>query len=272
MRRVAQRARRRPVRRVDQPLGLGRARACVEGVRTASRRRELGGGVVGPCAEQHQMPVEARAARRCGARSSRGESPSARCCGEVALQLLASSRAEGAEPRNRAKCSRSRRYASTVRGARCAASSARKPSSSGSGMRAVVDTAQALSVDVAVDLRGGEGRVPEQLLDRAEVGAAFEQVRRERVAQLVRVRADPPQRARVEPLPARGQEQRSLRAADELGPRVAEIAARSSSAASSPSGTTRSLPPLPCTRTSSCSKSTSARSSETASRERRPAE
>ena len=48
-------------------------------------------------------------------------------------------------------------------------------------MRAVVDAAQALRVDVAVDLRRREGGVAEELLDRAQVGSAFEQVRRERM-------------------------------------------------------------------------------------------
>ena len=65
--------------------------------------------------------------------------------------------------------------------------------------------------------------MPEELLDRAEVGAALEQVRRERVAELVRVRADPAERARVEPLAARGQEQRRFGTANELGARIADV-------------------------------------------------
>src|SRR2546421_6219798 len=90
-------------------------------------------------------------------------------------------------------------------------------------MRAVVDLSQARSVHVAVHLRGGERAVAEQLLDRAQVGAALEQMRRERVAQAVRVWKQPPERARVEPTPARGEEKRVHRAARQLRPRVAEV-------------------------------------------------
>ena len=54
-------------------------------------------------------------------------------------------------------------------------------------MRAVVDAPRPLRVDMAVDLGSRERRVPEQLLDRAQVGAAFEQVGRVRVAQPVGV-------------------------------------------------------------------------------------
>ena len=91
-------------------------------------------------------------------------------------------------------------------------------------MGAVVDAAQALAVDVAVDLRRRERRVAEQLLDRAQVGAALEQVRREGVAQAVRVRRDPAQRARVEAPSADGEEERGLGAARELRARVLEVA------------------------------------------------
>ena len=52
-------------------------------------------------------------------------------------------------------------------------------------MRGVVDGAQALAGQVRVDLRGGEVSVPEQLLHRAQVGAPFEQVGRERMAKRV---------------------------------------------------------------------------------------
>src|ERR671915_1637713 len=64
----------------------------------------------------------------------------------------------------------------------------------------------------------------EQLLDRAQVGAAFQQVRGERVPQPVRVGEDPPERARVEPSSARRQEERVLGAARERRPRLAEVA------------------------------------------------
>ena len=56
------------------------------------------------------------------------------------------------------------------------------------GVRAIVDAAQPATVHVAVDLRRRERAVPEQLLDHAQVGAALEEVRGERVTQAVRVR------------------------------------------------------------------------------------
>src|SRR6185503_18392777 len=56
-----------------------------------------------------------------------------------------------------------------------------------------VDIQQLRRVDVRVALRGGELHVAEQLLDRAQIGAALEQVRRKRMPQ--RVRADPEARA-----------------------------------------------------------------------------
>ena len=88
----------------------------------------------------------------------------------------------------------------------------------------VVDLAQALGVDVAVHLRGRERGVAEQLLDRAQVGAALEQMRRERVPEPMRVRDEPAERRRVEPAAARREEQRVLGAAGELRPRLAEVA------------------------------------------------
>ena len=83
-------------------------------------------------------------------------------------------------------------------------------------MGPVIDLAQPLPVHVAVRLRRRERAVAEQLLDHAQVGAAFEQVRRERVAQAMRVREQPPERARVEPPAARGEEERVLGAVGEL--------------------------------------------------------
>ena len=73
-------------------------------------------------------------------------------------------------------------------------------------MGTVVDPPQAPSVDVAVDLRGGERSVAEQLLDRAEVGAALEQVGGERMAQAMGIRHQAAQRRGVQGLAARGQE------------------------------------------------------------------
>src|SRR5262245_7539986 len=60
--------------------------------------------------------------------------------------------------------------------------------SSGPGVRLVIRLHEAPEVDVRVALRGGEARVPEQLLDGAEVGAAAEQVGGEGVAERVRRR------------------------------------------------------------------------------------
>src|SRR4051812_13522535 len=77
---------------------------------------------------------------------------------------------------------------------------------------------------MAVHLRRRERAVAEQLLDRPQVGAAFEQVRRERVAQPVRMRDEAPERRRVEAPPARREKQRVLRAARELRTRLAEVA------------------------------------------------
>src|SRR5213080_4803551 len=54
------------------------------------------------------------------------------------------------------------------------------------GMRREVDVLQALRGEVRVDLRRGDVGVAEHLLDGAQVAAACEQVRRERVAQRVR--------------------------------------------------------------------------------------
>ena len=52
-------------------------------------------------------------------------------------------------------------------------------------MRLVVDAPQAAAVDVAVQLRGRQRAVAEEVLDRAQVGAAFEQMGCERVPQAV---------------------------------------------------------------------------------------
>ena len=69
----------------------------------------------------------------------------------------------------------------------------------------------------------------EQLLDHAQVGAALEQVRGERVAELVRVRREPAQRARVEPAAAGGEEDGVLGALRQLRPAVAEVERRAGS-------------------------------------------
>ena len=67
--------------------------------------------------------------------------------------------------------------------------------------------------------------MPEQLLDDAQVGAAFEEVRGERVAQAVRMAEEPAHGARVEPASARrrGRARRSRRAAS-AGRPVSQVA------------------------------------------------
>ena len=109
---------------------------------------------------------------------------------------------------------------------------------------AVVDLAEALAVDVAVDLRRRERRVAEQLLDRAQVGAALEQVRRERVPQPVRMRRDPSQRARVEAAAAHREEERVLGARCELRAARARGSARATSPPPRRAG--RRAPCRPC--------------------------
>ena len=80
-------------------------------------------------------------------------------------------------------------------------------------MRAVVHPSQAAGVDVAVDLRRRQRAVAEQLLDGAEVGAALQEMRRECVAEAMRMRGETAQRARVQPPAANGEEERVVRRA-----------------------------------------------------------
>ena len=80
-------------------------------------------------------------------------------------------------------------------------------------MRLVVHLAETPRVDVAVHLRRRQRAVPEQLLDRPQVGPALEQVGREGVPQAMRVGDQPAEGARVEPAPARGEKDRVLGAA-----------------------------------------------------------
>src|SRR5919197_2175133 len=123
-----------------------------------------------------------------------------------------------------ARAVRSRRYASTVFGARRVASSARKPSTSGSGMRSVVDTTQPPCVHVAVDLCGGERAMSQELLDGAHVGAAFEEMRCKRVTEAVRMGEDPAQGRRIESTPARRDEHGVLCATYQRRPRLVQVA------------------------------------------------
>ena len=64
----------------------------------------------------------------------------------------------------------------------------------------------------------------EQLLDHAQIGAALEQVRRERVAQAVRVAEQAADRAGVESTTAGREEERVVRTLRERGPAVAQVA------------------------------------------------
>src|SRR6185503_2225395 len=95
-----------------------------------------------------------------------------------------------------------------------------------SGVRPVVDAPQAAAVDVAVDLRGRERAVPEQLLDHPEVGTPLEQVGGEGMPEAVRVGRQAAEGAGVEAAAAGGEEDRVLRAcgAAPLWPRSADFA------------------------------------------------
>src|SRR5262249_28411036 len=134
--------------------------------------------------------------------------------------------AEALWPRKSVSAYRSRRYASTVRGANRAAETARNASTSGSRVRSVIHLPQAPPVHVAVRLRRRQRAVAEQLLDHAQGGAALEQMGRERVPQPVRMREEPADRARVQAPAARRDEQRVLGAVHELRARVVEIDAQ----------------------------------------------
>ena len=133
-----------------------------------------------------------------------------------------------------------------------------------------------------VELRRGQGGVAEQLLHRPQVGAALEQVGGGGVAQPVRAdvgRArdlgDAPvhqraHRALVDPPAAGAEEERRPGSVDEQG-RASRASQRSARAR--PGGRTapmRSLRPLPSTRTTLRSRSTSSRSSPTSSPTRMP--
>ena len=166
-------------------------------------------------------------------------------------------------------------------------------------MRLAIDVEQLRGVHVRVALRRRQLHVPEQLLDRAQVGASLEQVRGEGVSQ--RVRADAESRAarrdvaRDETLHASPGEAGAAEVEEErlsaLGSRLTALGSRlglslvlrSSAAPRAPSatraatvsvaelnGTSRSLAPLPITRTIRARRFTSSRSSPTSSLSRRP--
>ena len=127
-------------------------------------------------------------------------------------------------------------------------------------MRRVVGLRQMLEVEVRVDLRRGDARVAQHLLHRAQVAARLQHVRREGVAQHVRMHVRGKaqlERPVLEPRlhRARAQTPAALRRRTAPFPRRARArrAARSqaSIAASAwlPTGTMRVLLPLPVTRT-----------------------
>src|SRR5688572_18167887 len=91
-------------------------------------------------------------------------------------------------------------------------------------MRAVIDAPKAARVDVAVDLGRREGRVPEELLDDAEVGAALEEMGRERVPEPVRVAEEAADGARVEASSPDREEDRVVRSDGEGRPAGLEVA------------------------------------------------
>ena len=134
-------------------------------------------------------------------------------------------------------------------------------------VKPIVDASQPRLEDVRVDLRGRQIGVPEHHLDRAQVGAALEQVRRERMTQHVRAEraADAgPAAVRFQNLPeadARSASRRArsrtgaatrplerLRAADQSGRAVPLIARAPSRPPARRSA--RSAPCSPCRRRS----------------------
>src|SRR5438067_13003945 len=151
-------------------------------------------------------------------------SPFARSEATYAASLSVSA-SVGDVPSHAQRSARSRRYASTVRGASRVVDSARNDSTaSGARVGTVVHLSQSPGVDVCIHLRRRQGGVSEQLLDRAQVGTALEQMRREGMAQAMRVRREPAQRARVEPLTARGDEERVVRAVGKRRSRLVHVA------------------------------------------------
>ena len=218
---VAQVAGSRPGGGFDEPFGLaGRKRP--RKLARAARQPDVRGRIVLPEPDQHLMPEE---------RPDRGERRAivGRCqtLGAELRRRTArgprSRHVDGERPSQPPSAVRSRRYASTVRGASRAAETARNASTSGSRVRSVIHLAEPSSVHVAVRLRRRERAVAEQLLDHAQVCASLEQVRRERVAQPVRVGEEPPDRARVQAAAARREEERVLGAVGELRSRLVEV-------------------------------------------------
>ena len=142
-------------------------------------------------------------------------------------------------------------------------------------MGASVDLSDPLAGHVRVELRRADTRMSEQLLNDPQVGAALEQVRRERVAQRVRADAvaEPGRRRRALTIahaccrasrrprsprnsgPPRSGATWPIASERRAGPRSASAVSQSS--ATSPTGTSRSRSPLPMTRTNAPSSETS---------------
>jgi hypothetical protein len=90
----------------------------------------------------------------------------------------------------------------------------------------VIHPAEPAGIDVAVGLCSGKRAVSEKLLDHAQVGAALQEVGRERVPKPMRVGEQAADRARVQSPAARRQEQCILGSARELRPRSLEVATK----------------------------------------------
>jgi L-serine deaminase len=113
--------------------------------------------------------------------------------------------------------------------------------------------------------------VAEELLDRAQVGPAFEQVGREGVAQAVGIRDEAAEGGGVERAPVRGEEDVVVGALASAGRPVLEVQAQAVRGLF-PERDGALLPALTEDESASCSKSTDARVRSTASCVRRPAE
>ena len=226
---------------LDQPLGLGGRQRAGERPGPAGKLKR-GGRIVLARAEQHLVPEER--AHGCDAPGSgRGSEAGGAHLGEPALELLGRRLRDRPSTPRRELCEvapvrvhgarrpprrEQREEAVEIRvGAACHGRyrfpAADPASSIRPWMGGVVDAAEPARVDVAVDLRGRERRVPEQLLDRPQIGSALEQMGRERVPQPVRVGEKAAERARVEPPAARGEKECVVRPAGELRSRIAQV-------------------------------------------------
>lgn len=132
-----------------------------------------------------------------------------------------------------------------------------------------------------VDLSGRHRRVPQQFLDHANIGSTVEEMGGETVPQgvwrhralesgaLCRRRQHLPGALTGEPTPRALRNSAAVDRCTSVGRPRTRYASRASMAGP-PTGTTRSLPPLPCNRTARVSVSMSSRSSPVASEMRAP--